>query len=161
MPYTSIVRKPVLYASWRGFVAGDLRDVTREIEVLRAKLGAPAVYFARLPGSGGIFTPDETAALLDFLRGIVPLCTAIHHVIEGDGFIKSARMASLRTMARQTRRPGAFVVHDELAAAVAQIKTEYGPDFTDLVARRESKQPRASSAFRAAAKIVEPKKKKT
>ena len=164
MPYTSIVRAPVLYATWRGFVPDDLRDVTRLRSRSRcARSSARPPCISRVsPGSGGVFTPDDTAALLDFLRGIVPLCTAIHHVIEGDGFIKSARMASLRTMARQTRRPRAFVVHEGASRRRSprsrRITAPTSPTWS-RVASRSSPAPRARSGV--PAKIVEPKKKKT
>src|SRR5580692_2517310 len=113
MPYDCVVREPVLYASWKGFTQADLREVTRRLEALRARTGQPAVYFARIPGSGPIFSSEEAAQLLEFLLGILPSCVAIHHVIEGDGFIKSARLATVTTMALSTPRQRDFYVHED------------------------------------------------
>ena len=160
MPYDCVVREPVFYASWRGFSLSDLREVTRRVESLRARVGAPAVYFARIPFDGHIFSGEESSAMLAFLNAILPSCAAVHHVIEGDGFIKSARLATVTSMATQTPRPRDFYVYEDLDRAVDAIRAMHGVDMSDAVRRapRSDDTSRASSVFRAAARIVEKKK---
>lgn len=170
MPFATKSRGPVLYVSWRGFTQSDLDAVAAHVTDLRRSSGTDVVYVARLPGDGRAFSDDDHAVLLRFLLTILPSCVSIHHVIEGDGFLKSARHAIVNNMALATPRPRDFYAHATIAEAAAFIMHATGVDLRDL-ARRDSTPPssgvpssgvvdvtpedeRASSAFRAAARIA-------
>ena len=167
------VRGPVVYANWRGFSLADLRNVIDRVTALHAALGRPVVYLARIPASARIFSQDEHSALLEFLAAILPHCATIHHVIEGDGFIKSARQAVVMNMAAATSRPRAFYTHATFAAAASLIGEMHNVDLGPLVKERDrddapssadesSVRPlpssdeveRASGAFRLARRIA-------
>jgi hypothetical protein len=157
MPFTLRVRAPVLYASWHGFTGGDLRDVELRLSEMKRTTGRGAVYLSRIPGDERIFTQDECGVLQDFLVAILPSCASIHHVIEGAGFIKSARRATVTNMANATPRPRDFYVHDTLADAFTKIGVLTGVALDDLVSKgvdESDSQRRASGAFRAAARIA-------
>ena len=109
-----------------------------------------------------MFTSEENAAMLAFLIGILPSCSAIHQVIEGDGFIKGARLATVTAMALQTPRPRDFYVYESLSKAFEGVRAMHGVDMTEAVLRPPSgsEEPRASGAFRAAARLFDDKPKK-
>lgn len=170
MPFATKTGGPVLYVSWRGFTVSDLDAVTAQVTELRRAVGADIVYVARLPGDGRVFSDDDHAVLLRFLLTILPSCASIHHVVEGDGFLKSARHAIVTNMAHATPRPRDFHAHATIAEAAAFIMHATGVDVREL-ARGDSTPPssgvpssgvvdvtpedeRASSAFRAAARIA-------
>jgi hypothetical protein len=157
MPFQLAVRENVVYASWRGFTADELREVGLRISDLRHAIGRQVVYLARIPAGGGGFTPEEHSTLLEFLLSILPCCATIHHVLEGDGFVKSARRATLTNLANATPRPRDFHAHEILDGAFTTIRTMYGVDLRDFGASPSSPpdDERASSAFRAAARIIE------
>ena len=161
MSYSYVVRAPVLYVSWKGFTHSDLARVSRQLRELRASTGKPVVYVARIPDDTRKFSRDDHDVLLGFLNGILPSCATIHHVIEGEGFVKSARQATVSTMALATPRPRDFYVHDTVAAMALVVGKVYGVDLDDIVQKRAERvsavpapSDRASSAFRKAAKIV-------
>jgi hypothetical protein len=160
MPFRIAIVENVVYTSWSGFTTADLRDLAGRIADLRRATGRPVVYVARIPGGGPGFTVEEQAALLEYLKEIVPFCAALHHIIEGDGFIKSARLATVNNLARATSRARDFVVHETIDGAFAAIKTAYGVDLRDKPTNPPPGGERASSAFRAAARIVEGKRPK-
>jgi hypothetical protein len=151
------IRENVVYASWRGVTQEDLREVALRISELRRAIGRPVVYVARIPGGGGAFTEDENAMLLDFLLSILPCCSTLHHVLEGDGFVKSARRATLTNLAAATPRARDFHAHESLDGAFGTIRAMYSVDLRALAATPSSppEDERASSAFRAAARIIE------
>ena len=184
MPFASSTRECVLYVSWRGFAAADLPRVIEQIATLRRATGGPVVYLSRIPSDNRVFTEEERDGLLVFLRMILPSCSTIHHVVEGDGFVRSARTSIVTSMAFSTSRPRDFYTHATLSEAAAWISDEHHVDLGDLVKapsakrsssspakRSSSKPPRASSAFRAAVRLAtrtrepgerpaEPKKRK-
>lgn len=182
MPFTASTRECVLYVSWRGFAAADLPRVVEQLAALRRATGGPVVYLSRIPADNRVFTDEEREGLLVFLRMILPSCSTIHHVVEGDGFVRSARTSIVTNMALSTSRPRDFYTHATLAEASAWISDEHHVDLGDLVKapkakrasaspakRSSSNPPRASSAFRAAARLAtrepgqrqaEPKKRK-
>jgi hypothetical protein len=179
MPFTSSVHSSVLYVSWSGLGAEDLPRVVDLISELRFSTRAPVVYLCRIPADRRVFTEAERAALLGFLQTILPSCSSIHHVIEGDGFIRSARTSIVTSLAFATSRPRDFYTHATLAEAVAWLAEAHDIDLGELLKprskatasspsparRRSSKPPRASSAFRAAVRIATrpespPKKRK-
>jgi hypothetical protein len=157
MPFKLAVKENVVYASWRGFTADELREVGLRISDLRRALGQPVVYVARIPAGGGGFTHEEHTTLLEFLLSILPYCATVHHVLEGDGFVKSARRATLTNLANATPRSRDFHAHELLDGAFSTIRTMYGVDLRDVVSSPSSPpdDERASSAFRAAARIIE------
>ena len=139
------VRGPVVFADWRGFSLADLRAVIERIVGLRNALGTQVVYLSRIPSNARIFTKEENAALLEFLNTILPYCAAIHHVIEGDGFVKSARQAVVMNMAAATSRPRIFFTHPSLGAAAAIIKDTYKVDLGVDRPRERDEVPPSSS----------------
>lgn len=168
MPYLLTIRGPVAYVSWRGLRPGDLDAVRGEIANLRRRRAAPVVYLSRIPGSGGAFTEEERRVLTEFLISLVPECAAIHHVIEGEGFLVGARRAIVTTMAQATSRPRIFHTHAKFAEAAASIGAVYGVDLSDLAESPASLPPSATrvksvppaagadakTAFRAAMRIA-------
>jgi hypothetical protein len=162
MSFRIILVENVVYTSWRGFTAEELRDVASRITDLRRTLGRPVVYLARIPAGGGTFTAEDNVVLQHYLVGILPYCATIHHVIEGDGFVKSARMATVNNFARATTRTRDFIVHETLEGAFASIRSMYGVELRDKTTSPPPPrgEQRASSAFRAAARIIEGWKKK-
>jgi hypothetical protein len=159
MPFRIAIVENVVYTSWSGFTTGELGELAARIADLRRTTGRAVVYVARIPGGGPAFTADEQGVLLAYLNEILPFCATLHHVIEGDGFVKSARLATVNNFARATSRARDFVVHETLDGAFAAIRSAYGVDLRD---KRTNPPPprteRASSAFRAAARIIEGKK---
>ena len=156
MPYSLTIKPPVLFASWRGYTPSELREVTDRLTELRRAHGRPVAYVALLPASGHVFTESEQTVLLGFLQTILPLCATIHHVIEGDGFLKSGRLAIITNLAQGTPRPRDFYTHATLDEAVRSVKALYGINLeaTGSVAPEPAPE-RASGAFREAARIVE------
>src|SRR5580700_9318926 len=104
MPFKIAIVDNVVYTTWRGFTPEDLNDLADRIADLRRALGCKVVYLARIPAGGRSFTAEDDVVLQKYLNRILPLCATIHHVIEGDGFVKSARLATVNTLARSTNR---------------------------------------------------------
>ena len=162
MPFSLTLRPPIVFASWSGgFTVTDLRDVTDHIAEMRRKSKQGVVYLSRIPAGAHVFTDDEQKVLHGFLVAILPNCASIHHVVEGDGFVRSARLGIVSHMASQTPRARDFYVHATLDDARKSIKSLAGVDLGPEVARvaeasNASPPPeRASGAFREAARIVE------
>ena len=168
MPFKLSIRGPVLYVSWRGFTPGDLHAVIDRVTKLRSDTGAGVVYLSRVPADSRAFTAEERAVLLEFLLAILPSCASIHHVIEGEGFVKSARRSIVTNMALATPRPRDFHTYASIQEALVAVGDAYGVDLLTLGApsgarvapasatRVKSVPPvrRASSAFRAAVRIA-------
>ena len=158
MPFTMTVRVPVVFVSWRGFSADDLRAVCEQIANVRHGLRKPAVYVSRIPASSYVFSDAEQRILHTFLLKILPDCASIHHVVEGDGFIRSARMATVNNLARGTPRPRAFHTHASVEEAARIVKGLCGVDLDDLrppPSQAAPREERAEKAFRDAGKIAE------
>ena len=156
MPYRLALNPPVLFVSWHGFSPDELRAVNDRIAEMRRMTGRPVAYFSRVPAAPHIFTDEEQRVLLGFLRAILPYCTTVHHVIEGDGFVKSSRLAIVTKLATKTPRPRAFYTHQTLEEGLRSIKTLYGVDLSGPASSTSVvPPPRASGAFREAARIVE------
>jgi hypothetical protein len=156
MPYRLVISPPVLFVSWRGFTAADLRAIVERISEMKRSTGRLVAYISRIPPGRHVFTEPEQEALLRFLQTILPDCDSIHHVIEGDGFVKSNRLAIVTTLSTRTQRPRSFYTHQTLEEGIRAIRTMYGVDLT-VSAQTNSEAPprRASGAFREAARIVE------
>jgi len=146
--FVSSVRGQVLYVTWRGFDADDLRGVAAAVLELRRATGKPVVFLSRVPASDHVFTDEERALMLDFFLAILPSCASVHHVLEGAGFLKSGRRAIVTNLALATPRPRDFFTHDSVAAAKAAIESSCGVDLDELGAKRPTTT--ASGAFRAA-----------
>lgn len=152
------VRVPVVFVSWRGFSADDLRAVSEQIASVRHGLRKPAVYVSRIPASSYVFSDAEQRVLHAFLLKILPDCASIHHVVEGDGFVRSARMATVNNLARGTPRPRAFHTHASVEEAARIVKGLCGVDLDDLrpsPPKAASPEKRADKVFREAGKIAE------
>lgn len=133
MPFSLRVRAPLLYATWRGFTTAELDDIVARTSALRRESGAPVVYVARLPAGGRVFDETEHEALTQFLATMVLRCSAIHHIIEGDGFVKSARWASVTNMANASGKPSVFYKHATIAEATSVIRATCGADFEAVI----------------------------
>jgi hypothetical protein len=183
MPYSLTIKPPVMFVAWRGFSPGDLREIAERLAEMRRTSGQPAVYFARIPGEHHVFTDNDTKVLLAFLNGILSSCATVHHVIEGDGFLKSARLAFVTNLATATLRPRDFHVYGTLEEGLRAIKAVYGVDLRAPAASavapapdgerkgekagegpgkerrkhvpRDTPPERASAVFRGAARIVD------
>ncbi|HEY2510226.1 MAG TPA: hypothetical protein VGI39_05200 [Polyangiaceae bacterium] len=156
MAFTLTVRTPVVFVSWRGFNADDLRMVAEQIASVRHGARKPAIYVSRIPASSYVFSDAEQRMLQAFLLKILSDCASIHHVVEGDGFIRSARIATVNNLARATPRPRAFHTHATVEAASQVVKGLCGVEIDDL--RPPPPGPpseRAGKAFREAGKIAE------
>ena len=125
MPYRLTIKPPVLFVSWNGFTASELRDVTDRLAEMRRASGRPVAYLSRIPAGNYVFTESDQAVLLRFLQTILASCATIHHVIEGDGFVKSARLAIVTNLALATTRPRDLHTHASLADAVRVVKELY------------------------------------
>jgi hypothetical protein len=167
MAFRMTIKEPVLYVSWRGFTAEDLRAVIERVAQLRAETGAGVVYVSRVPADSRAFSAEERAALHEFLLALLPSCASLHHVIEGDGFVKSARRSIVTNMALATPRPRDFHTYATLEEALVAVGDTYGVDLSALAASSRPRAPpsatrvksvpptrRASSAFRAAVRIA-------
>jgi hypothetical protein len=160
MPFHQRVRGPVLYVSWRGFTREDLEEVHYALAELRGTLQRGAIYLSRIPFDSKMFSGEEQTVLLDFLMGILPSCQTIHHVVEGEGFVKSARRALVTNMALATPRARDFYTHSTMAEAGTIIENLHHIDIQDIVSRTSIAPPeshRAARAFREAARIAETK----
>jgi hypothetical protein len=175
MPYSVTIKPPVMFVAWRGFSPGDLREISDRLAEMRRTSGHPVVYLARIPAEPHLFTDDDKRVLLAFLNGILSSCATVHHVIEGDGFLKSARLAFVTNLATATLRPRDFHVHGTLEEGLRAIKTVYGVDLRTPAASASApaKNPegpgkarrkhvasdtppeRASAVFRGAARIAD------
>jgi hypothetical protein len=156
MSYRLAIHPPVLFVSWRGFTADDLRAIAEEIAEMRRTTARPVAYFSRIPPGRHVFTEPEQDVLLRFLQAILPHCDSIHHVIEGDGFVKSNRLAIVTTLSARTARPRAFYTHQTLEEGIRSIRVMYGVDLSGPAQSGSVPPPRrASGAFREAARIVE------
>jgi hypothetical protein len=128
MPYSVTIKSPVMFVAWRGFSGGDLREITEKVGELRRVGAHPVAYLARIPAEHHVFSDEDKKVLLAFLNGILPFCVSIHHVIEGDGFLKSARLAFVTNLAHGTPRPRDFYVHATLEEGLRAMKALYGVD---------------------------------
>jgi hypothetical protein len=156
MPYSLTIKPPVLFASWRGYTPSELREVADRLAEVRRSSGRPVAYIAQLPASGHVFTESDQGVLLGFLQTILPSCATIHHIIEGDGFLKSGRLAIVATLAQSTPRPRDFYTHATLEEGARSIKSLYGVNLEATGSTAPEPPPeRASGAFREAARIVE------
>jgi hypothetical protein len=167
MPYAVTTLGSVLYVSWRGFTVGELHEVAEQIADLRRVTSRWVVYLSRIPADNHVFTPAEHAALLEFLLTILPNCASIHHVIEGMGFVKSARRATVTNMALSTPRPNAFHTHATISEAIRAIEEAYAVAPSELEDARRANRKRstplegraraagAEGAFCAAARIAQ------
>ena len=165
MPYSVTIKPPVVFVAWRGFSAGDLREIADRLAEMRRTTGRPAVYLSLIPADPHSFTDEDQKVLVGFLNGILPSCATVHHVIEGDGFVKSARLAFVTNLAAATPRRRDFHVHATLEEGFRSIKALYGVDLrTSETAKLERFAPsttkevspeRASAVFRGAARIVD------
>jgi hypothetical protein len=153
LPFASTSLGPVLYVSWRGVSAEDLREVRDQVADLRRACGGPVVYLSRIPADNHVFSEEERTMLVEFLLAILPSCASIHHVVEGSGFVKSARRSIVTNMALATPRSRDFFTYDTMLAAKAAIELTYGVDLRDLAMRRS--RTTASSSFRAAGQIAQ------
>ena len=159
MPFKLATRDHVIYLAWHGFVPDELRDAALRVTEHKRACGRNVVYVAGTPGGGGLLSDEQSASLLEFLLAILPACAALHHIIAGDGFIKSARRAMLTNLANATPRARDFHAHETLDAAAVAVRTLYGVDLRELVGDSPPLAPmepeRASGAFRAASRIFE------
>ena len=102
-----------------------------------------------------MFTDDEQSVLLAFLQGILPHCATVHHIIDGNGFAKSTRLAIVTKLSVSTSRPRAFYTHQTIEEGIRSIKALYGVDLSGPAhSSSEAPPERASSAFREAARIA-------
>ncbi len=157
MPYRVTIKPPVLYASWRGFTAAELHEVAGKIAELHRTTGHPVAYLSRIPAAERAFSDDEQRAMLDFLHAALPHCAAIHLVLEGDGFLKSARLAIATKLALATPRPRDIHAHASLEDGLRSIKTTYGVEVEEPFPSTPPDAPseRASGAFRLAGRLAE------
>lgn len=155
MPYRLTIKPPVLFASWNGFTPSELREVTERLAEMQRSSGRPVAYLSRIPAGNYVFTDNDQTVLLRFLQTILASCATIHHVVNGDGFVKSARLAIVTNLARATTRPRDLHTHASLADAIRVIKDLYAVNFGDGSNGSGGPRERASGAFRAAARIVE------
>jgi hypothetical protein len=156
MPFKSSTRGPVLYVSWRGYTREDLEDVAAAAASLRATLGRDVVYLSRIPYDLTMLSPEAHSQIFQFLERILPHCATVHHVIEGDGFVKSARRAIVTNMALATPRARDFYTHSSMTEATGMIASLHQIDVSELASRSPSTRPpeRAATAFREAARLA-------
>lgn len=157
MPYTLTIREYVLCVSWRGFTPSELDEIVVHAAERKRATSMPTVYLSRIPADTRVFPDEELRVLLDFLVKMLPSCASIHHVVEGHGFIKSARRSIVTKLALATPNPRSFHTHASMADATAAITTAYGIELHGLADDRSappSGEERASSAFRSAHQIA-------
>ena len=156
MPYRVSIQPPVLYASWRGFTLEELREVIGRIAEMRRTTGRPVAYMSRIPPGEHVFSEAEQQGMLEFLQAALPHCSTIHLVVEGDGFLKSARLAIATQLVRATPRPRDIHTHSTIEEGLRAVKSLYGVEVSEPFPSRPPQAPeRASGAFRQAARIAE------
>jgi len=110
---------------WRVFVLEHLSVVRRRISQARRAAGAPIAYLSLIPSSPRDFTDEERGALAEYLRQLLSGdCATIHHVIEGEGFVASARRSIVTNLALATAQRGAFHTYATLEEAIEEIAAE-------------------------------------
>lgn len=120
--YATGVLGRLFVVRWRVFRLVDLADVRAQIAKVRRIGGRKLVYLSLIPASPRTFSQREEQALAGFLRDLlVHDCESIHHVIEGEGFVSSARRSIVTNMAISTSTPGAFQTYGTLEEAVAVL----------------------------------------
>jgi hypothetical protein len=155
MPYRVTIQPPVLFASWHGFAAPELREVADRIGAMRRSTGEPVVYLSRVPASMHVYTDDEQGAMQTFLQNILRDCATIHLVLEGDGFAKSAQLAIASKHASATMRARDIHVYGTIEEGLLSVRRLYGVELADLAPPTDFPPERASGAFRHAAEIVD------
>ena len=94
--------------------------------------------------------------MLDFLHAALPHCATIHLVLEGDGFLKSARLAIATKLALATSRPRDIQTHSTIEEGFRHIRSLYGVALNEPAPGPALEAPeRASGAFRLAARLIE------
>lgn len=121
MGYLAATIGRVFIVRWRGFELGDLAHVRREIAEARTVVGKPLVYLSLIPGDSRTFSAEERGTLLAFVTDIFPDCESVHHVIDGEGFMSSARRSIVTNLAIRTPHPGAFSTYATLEEAIDAI----------------------------------------
>jgi hypothetical protein len=107
---------------WRDYRPEDLAAVHRSIAEMHRIVARPIIYLSLIPDSPRVFTETERFMLGEFLRELLTSgCGAIHHVIDGAGFVASSRRSILTNMALATAQPAAFKTHATLEDAIGDI----------------------------------------
>jgi hypothetical protein len=120
---------------WSVFRLIDLTDVRAQIAKVRRMGGRRLVYLSLIPASPRTFSRPEEEALAGFLRDLLLNdCESIHHVIDGQGFVTSARRSIVTNMALSTTNPGAFQTYGTLEDAVAVLARPVGRSAESLLA---------------------------
>jgi hypothetical protein len=150
--YTTGVIGHVFVVRWRSFRLADVTAVRGEIAAARRTAGHRLVYLSLVPSSNRAFSAIEIVGLTDFVRDLlVRDCESIHHVIDGDGFIASARRSIVTSMALAATNPRAFRVHASLEEALGVIAADVGGSKDALLAEARARDlsfpasPEASS----------------
>jgi hypothetical protein len=155
MAYRLTIKPPVLFASWHGFVAQELKEVADHIGALRRSTGAPVAYLSCTPASTRALSDEEGGAMLAFLQSILPDCATIHLVLEGDSFAKSEHLAIVSKHTSATLRARDIHMYATLEEGLRSVWRLYGVDLSDPASPLDAPPERASGAFRHAAEIVD------
>jgi hypothetical protein len=138
--YTTAVMGRLFAVRWRSFRLGDVASVRQEIASARRRVGHPLVYLSLIPASNRAFSAIEIVGLTDFVREILTQdCESIHHVIDGDGFIASARRSIITSIALASSHPKVFQVHASLEAAIGVIAITLGESAEELLTKARAR----------------------
>ena len=111
-----------LYAvRWVGFRVSYLDAVRDEILEMHARLRRPLLYLSLIPTSNRAFTEQERLVLAGYIKELAVACESIHHVIDGAGFVASARRSIVTQLALHSSRPDIFFTHATLEEAASVI----------------------------------------
>lgn len=121
VPYVAGSIDRIFMVRWRSFEVPDLARVRAEIGAARKLAQQPIVYLSLIRASTRVFTEEERHALLGFLTDLLADCASIHHVIDGEGFVSSARRSIVTNLARSTPRASDFYTYATLEAAMVSI----------------------------------------
>ena len=111
-----------LYAvRWSRFRLADLVAVRAEVASARIRARQELVYLSVVPASNRAFSQQEHAALGAYVKDLLTDCVSIHHVVDGEGFVASARRSIVTQLALASARPDAFFTHATLEEAAAVI----------------------------------------
>ena len=133
MAYVSARIGRIIAIRWRSFEVGDLERARTEIAKLRWASAEPLIYLSLIPADTRTFTKDERERLLAFVTDLFSDCESVHHVIDGDGFVSSARRSIVTNLALATARPSAFHTYATLEEAMTSISRFVSIPAADLL----------------------------
>jgi hypothetical protein len=133
--FVTCVLGRIFAVRWVVFTLPALAEVRAQIADRRQRLGKRLDYLSLIPESPRTFTAQERELLGSYVRDLlVHDCAGIHHVIEGKGFVASARRSIVTSLALASATPECFHTYATLGEALRSLAADLGESPETLAA---------------------------